>query len=152
MKSLIAFAAILLTALSVSAQNPKKGKPTLNHLALYVYNLEESTKFYRDVVGLDTIPEPFHDGRHTWFSVGGPNSHLHLIQGAKAKTEHEKNIHTCFSVPSVAEFIKVLDKNKITYENWAGEKQAVTKRVDGVTQLWCKDPDGYWVEINDDYK
>ena len=43
----------------------------------------------------------------------------------------------------------MLEQNKIEYENWAGEKNAVTKRVDGVQQIYFKDPDGYWIEIND---
>ena len=123
-------------------------KARLNHIALYVTDLKTSTAFYQHIVGLDTIPEPFHDGRHTWFSIG-PKSHLHLIQGAISKTEHEKNTHLCFSVPSVEAFIPVLKKNKITYENWAGEKSAVTNRVDGVKQIYFRDPDGYWLEIND---
>ena len=123
-------------------------KAQLNHIAVYVVDLKTSTAFYKDIVGLDTIPEPFHDGRHTWFSVG-VKSHLHIISGATAKTAHDKNSHLCFSVPSVPEFIKVLEKNKIEYENWAGQKMAVTNRVDGVKQIYFKDPDGYWIEIND---
>ncbi len=130
------------------AQQPIPQKARLNHIALYVTDLRASTAFYQDIVGLDTIPEPFHDGRHTWFSVG-PKSHLHLIQGAKISTEHEKNTHLCFSVPSVEAFIPVLKLNKIAYENWAGEKNAVTNRVDGVKQIYFRDPDGYWLEIND---
>jgi lactoylglutathione lyase len=125
-------------------------KPTasLNHIAFYVVDLKTSTAFYQNIVGLDSIPEPFHDGRHTWFSVG-PKSHLHLIQGAKGKTDHEKNTHLCFTVPSVEAFIPVLKKNNIEFENWAGEKNAITNRVDGVKQIYFKDPDGYWLEIND---
>jgi lactoylglutathione lyase len=125
-------------------------KPTasLNHIAFYVVDLKTSTAFYQNIVGLDSIPEPFHDGRHTWFSVG-PKSHLHLIQGAKTKTDHEKNTHLCFTVPSVEAFIPTLKKNNIEFENWAGEKGAVTNRVDGVKQIYFKDPDGYWLEIND---
>ena len=123
-------------------------KPRLNHIAIYVVDLQVSTVFYRDIIGLDTIPEPFHDGRHTWFSIG-PKSHLHVISGAAAAVPHDKNAHLCFTVPSVDAFIKTLDKNNIGYENWANEKQAITKRVDGVKQIWFKDPDGYWIEIND---
>jgi lactoylglutathione lyase len=37
----------------------------------------------------------------------------------------------------------------VEYENWAGEKNAVTNRVDGVKQIYFRDPDGYWIEIND---
>lgn len=123
-------------------------KARLNHIAIYVVDLKTSTSFYQDIVGLDTIPEPFHDGRHTWFSIG-PKSHLHLIQGAKAKAEHEKNSHLCFSVSSVEAFTQILKKNNVAWENWAGEKYVVTNRVDGVKQVYFKDPDGYWIEIND---
>jgi len=123
-------------------------KASLNHIALYVYDLKTSTTFYKDIIGLDTIPEPFHDGRHTWFSVG-PKSHLHLIEGAKEKTPHDKNSHLCFSVASVDVFVEMLKRKNITYENWAGEKMKITNRVDGVKQIYFPDPDGYWVEIND---
>ena len=132
----------------IAQQSGNKMKPTLNHIAMYVVDLKKSTDFYMNIVQLDTIPEPFHDGKHTWFSIG-PLSHLHLIQGAAAYTDHEKNSHLCFTVPSVPEFIKVLEKNSVEYENWAGEKFKVTKRVDNVYQIYFKDPDGYWLEIND---
>lgn len=133
-------------ATAVSAQ--QKTKATLNHLALYVQNLEKATVFYRDLVGLDTIPEPFHDGKHTWFSVG-PKSHLHLIAGATGPHTGDRNSHICFSVPSVEGFIEKLQKAGIPFINWAGEKGKVTKRVDGVQQIYLQDPDGYWVEVND---
>ena len=125
-----------------------QASPRLNHIALYVVDLKTSTDFYKNIIGLDTIPEPFHDGRHTWFSIG-PKSHLHIIQGAATKIQHEKNTHLCFSVASVEAFIPNLKKNNILYENWAGEKSAITLRVDGVKQIYFQDPDGYWLEIND---
>ena len=50
---------------------------------------------------------------------------------------------------SVDAFIPNLTKNNIAYENWAGQSNAVTNRVDGVKQIYFKDPDGYWIEIND---
>lgn len=123
-------------------------KAQINHLALSVHDLATSTTFYRDVIGLDTIPEPFHDGKHTWFRIG-PNAHLHLIQAGDAVTTHPKNTHLCFSVPSVADFLLILRQHQVPYENWAGEKNAVTTRVDGVKQVYFKDPDGHWIEIND---
>lgn len=138
---------LLLLPGLISAQS-SKSKARLNHIAVYVENLKVSTDFYSNIVGLDTIPEPFHDGRHTWFSVG-PKSHLHLISGATKKMEHDKNGHLCFSVPSVDDFIKVLAKNKVPFESWTGEQNSVTTRVDGVKQIYFKDPDGYWIEIND---
>ena len=123
-------------------------KPVLNHIAQYVTNLEKSTEFYQRIIGLDTIPEPFHDGKHTWFSVG-PKSHLHLIAGAAFATSHDKNSHLCFSVLSVDAFVANLIKAGVPFEDWPGKAQSVTTRVDGVKQIYFKDPDGYWIEIND---
>jgi lactoylglutathione lyase len=122
--------------------------PRINHLALYVVHLKSSTHFYRTIIGLDTIPEPFHDGRHAWFSIG-EKAHLHLISGAQKKTLHDKNTHLCFTVLSVEDFIARLKKHQIEFENWQGEKGAYTSRVDGVKQIYFRDPDGYWIEIND---
>ena len=154
MRLSIFIAAILLIptihSCTSSAQTPKTTSPkaTLNHIALYVLDLKVSTNFYQNIIGLDTIPEPFHDGRHTWFGVG-KQGHLHIISGAKAATTHDKNTHLCFSVPKVDDFIPNLVKNNIVYENWAGQPNTVTNRVDGVKQIYFKDPDGYWIEIND---
>ena len=131
-----------------AVENKARLSPKLNHIALYVTNLQTSTAFYQQIIQLDTIPEPFHDGKHTWFSIG-PKSHLHLIEGAAAATAHDKHSHLCFSVTSLKSFIGWLDKNNLEYENWAGDKKGVTLRVDAVQQIYFKDPDGYWIEIND---
>ncbi|MBL7875340.1 MAG: VOC family protein [Cyclobacteriaceae bacterium] len=148
MKPLVFFFCILgLSIPGIQAQT-QKVRVQLNHIAVYVVDLKVSSHFYQNVIGLDTIPEPFHDGKHTWFSVG-PKSHLHLIEGATSKTSPNKNTHLCFSVASVDSFIAVLKKNNIEYEDWPGNKMQVTTRVDGVKQIYFKDPDGYWIEIND---
>jgi lactoylglutathione lyase len=126
-----------------------KTNPTLNHVAVYVYDLQKSAEFYKNIIGLESIPEPFHDGRHEWFRIGA-HSQMHLIKGAKSISEHDKDSHLCFSVGSMEEFIANLNKNKISYENWPGESNKITTRPDGVKQIYFKDPDGYWIEINDD--
>jgi lactoylglutathione lyase len=149
MKKFLATA--LLPALFITGlilQEPMK-KPVLNHIALYVTNLPRSTTFYRDLVGLDTIPEPFRDGKHTWFSVG--QGHLHLIEGASEPVKHPKNTHLCFSVPSLDDFMARLDKAGIVYTNWPGTSKTPTTRADGIKQIYFQDPDGYWIEVNDDY-
>nr|WP_294876142.1 VOC family protein [uncultured Pedobacter sp.] len=151
--TIIVLSLVMLTPFKKSmAQAEKKQQgAVLNHIAVYVTDLAKSTAFYKDVFDLEIIPEPFKDGRHTWFSIG-PAGHLHLIQGAKAGVEHDKNEHLCFSVPSVDKFITLLNVNKIEFEDWAGTRKAVTLRVDGVKQVYFKDPDGHWLEVNDDHK
>jgi lactoylglutathione lyase len=142
--NLLFFSCALLFIKTMNAQT----KPTINHIALYVIDLKKSTYFYHDIIGLDTIPEPFRDGKHTWFSIG-PKSHLHLIEGATTTLPHPKNNHLCFTVPAVEEFVKRLAKNQIEFEDLRGTKGAITTRVDGVKQIYFKDPDDYWIEIND---
>ncbi len=147
-KLLIATTIWLLPFWATAQKESNKSKASLNHIALYVRDLKTSTIFYRDVIGLDTIPEPFRDGKHTWFSIG-IKSHLHLIEGATAPVSYPKNAHLCFTVSSVDRFITLLMDKKIAFENWTGEPGAVTTRVDGVKQIYFRDPDGYWLEIND---
>lgn len=142
MKTITAFVLLFASAQTMHAQ-----KPVLNHLAIYVQDLQKSTAFYQQVIGLDTVPEPFHDGKHKWFDMGG--GRLHVIQGAKEITAHEKNAHLCFSVPSVDAFLARLSNAKVSYEDWPGKPQSITTRVDGVKQIYFKDPDGYWIEVND---
>lgn len=148
MKKIISTSLALVCFVSVAFCQDIKPKASLNHIAQYVVDLKVSTDFYTNIVGLDTIPEPFHDGRHTWFAVG-PKSHLHIISGAAKKEVHDKNSHLCFTVASVPAFTEVLKKNNIPFESWTGEKNTWTNRVDGVKQIYFTDPDGYWIEIND---
>ena len=140
---------LLITALSFNmacAQNPTKAK--LNHTAIYVSDLIKTAAFYGGVLGLETIPEPFKDGKHIWYALA-PGVALHVIQGQVEKQVHPRNHHTCFSVPSVDSFIEILKKNNIVWEDRDGVKNTTTTRPDGVKQIWFTDPDGYWIEIND---
>ncbi|GAA4436007.1 hypothetical protein GCM10023188_28560 [Pontibacter saemangeumensis] len=121
----------------------------LNHIAVYVHDLGQSTAFYEDVLQLQKIPEPFKDGLHTWFTLG-PAGQLHLIQGAAAELKPNKNDHLCFSVPSIEDFIANLDRHKVEYTNWPGTAKEPTIRVDGVKQVYFQDPDGHWIEVNND--
>lgn len=139
---------LLLVCLGLTMARAAPVPPRVNHVACYVRDLAVSTAFYQNVIGLPAIPEPFHDGRHSWFLIG-PKTHLHIISGATVTLPKVKQTHLCFTVPSVDEFIVRLKQAGVVYEDLAGEKGAVTNRVDGVKQIYFQDPDGYWLEIND---
>jgi lactoylglutathione lyase len=151
MKSALSFYLFSILLLTFSHQAyPQSSRPSvrINHVAIFVRDIKTTKNFYENIIGLDTIPEPFHDGKHAWYTLGSAIS-MHVIQGATEKKEYYKNQHNCFSVPSVDDFTKVLAKNNIVWEDVRGTRNAISTRVDGIKQIWLQDPDGYWIEIND---
>jgi len=138
----------LFSTSSFAQAKPNRPKARLNHLAIFVVDVHTSASFYSELFSFDTLPEPFHDNRHAWFSIG-PGIALHIIQGAPEPKEYFLNNHMCFSVESTTAFIQQLRQKGITFYNAQGEKGNITTRVDGVQQVWIRDPDGYFIEIND---
>ena len=146
MKTILASLVLMLSAIAASGQ---KQQVSLNHLALYVEDLSKSVAFYTNIIGLDTVSEPFKDGLHAWFKIGNGLA-IHIIQGPKEKLVQYRNTHTCFSVADINAFVAHLKRSGIAYEDAKGTPNSVTTRVDGVKQIYFKDPDGYWIEINND--
>jgi len=138
-----------LAGSSLLAQTaPASKPPEFNHVAIFVVDLQKSADFYEKVIGLEKIAEPFHDGRHVWFRMG-EHSQLHVVSGAKEVTPHEIDLHFSFRVASVPDFMTRLDKTGVKYRSFKGDAK-FTARPDGVTQIYFQDPDGYWIEVNDD--
>ncbi|MEO7119797.1 MAG: GDSL-type esterase/lipase family protein [Ginsengibacter sp.] len=123
--------------------------PVFDHTTVFVVNLQRSAAFYKDVLQLQQIPEPFHDGKHDWFRIGA-HGQLHVVAGAANVIPHDINIHLAFKVPSLADFMKHLDQLQVKYGNWQGTQGVSQDRPDGVKQIYLQDPDGYWIEVNDD--
>lgn len=128
------------------AQSASDANPVVDHIAICVRDLKKSVAFYTEVMHLEKVKNPFKDTVHQWYNLGN-HVRLHAIQGDCSNT-HPKNEHLCFTVGSVTEFAKTLDKLKIPYGNWNGDSKEPTHRPDGVLQLYFQDPDGYWIEIN----
>ncbi len=139
----------LLISFHPFAQTGTITPPRFNHTTIYVTDLNRSAGFYEKVMMLPVISEPFHDGRHVWLKVG-EHSQIHLVSGAKEDTDHDINIHLAFSVANMENFMKHLDSANAVYGNWTQISKKIQDRPDGVKQIYLKDPDGYWIEINDD--
>lgn len=144
-------AIILSELIFIAGAAAQRTKPVMrvNHLAIYVTDLRQSSNFYMRVLGLDSIPEPFHDGKHVWLDLGFSTS-LHIISGAEKKKEYFQHNHICLSTDNLDQFKNTLQQKKIPWYNSAGEKGKTNTRPDGVSQIWIQDPDGYWLEINND--
>lgn len=144
------FAALLIFSLLFFCTTMANAQsPTFNHTTVYVTNLQQSTEFYEKVMKLEKIQEPFKDGRHSWFRIG-EHGQLHVVSGAKAIIPHDINIHLSFHVAGLKDFMDHLDKMNVKYGNWKGNSKTPELRPDGVHQIYFQDPDGYWIEVNDD--
>ncbi|HMH21766.1 MAG TPA: VOC family protein [Puia sp.] len=142
---------LLILAAPVLVALPARSQAThFSHTTIFVTDLQRGADFYEKVIQLKKIAEPFHDGKHVWFAIGD-HAQLHVVSGAKEDIPHDINIHLAFSVPSVEAFSKHLDEAGIkNYGNWAHSSKAPQLRPDGIKQIYLQDPDGYWIEINDD--
>lgn len=151
MKNVIVTCVVFITTTLITQKSLAQTMqhPAFNHLTIYVVDLKTGSDFYEKVMQLEKIPEPFHDNRHTWFKVG-EHSQLHVVSGAKEMIPHDINIHLAFSVASLDAFMKHLDDMQVKYGNWAGDSKNPQVRPDNIKQIYFKDPDGYWIEVNDD--
>lgn len=118
-----------------------------DHYAIFVDDLARSVDFYRDVLGLEGIPEPFRDGLHAWFAIGG-NQQLHIIAPRKSATRPNEDVHFAFRIASLSGLIEQLERLGIPHgdERPYGKARA---RPDGVRQIFFQDPDGHWLEVNE---
>lgn len=119
----------------------------IDHFAIVVDDVDKSANFYANVLNLVETPHPDKAPGFRWFIIDD-KSQIHLIEKEFAPFEKNKSMHLCLSTQNLDGLIAHLKKNKVTYWDWPGKKNAVTNRSDGVRQIYIKDPDNYWIEIN----
>ncbi len=137
--TLCMFYCVLLSAQSFEFQ--------YDHYSFIVKDLEKTGDFYATVLGLEEIPHPSGSSGFRWFRIH-ENSQLHLIGKDSVPMAHNKSEHLCLATRNLEGLIAHLTKNGITYWDWPGKENAVTDRADGVRQIYIKDPENNWVEIN----
>ncbi len=70
----------------------------LNHVAIHVSDVEKSSRFYREVLRLESIPRPAFTFPGAWFRLG-PNQELHIIGGrAEPVFSHNRGNHFALQV------------------------------------------------------
>jgi len=119
----------------------------LDHIALYVSDLEKSTRFYQNIFELRSIPNPFQSGK-AWFMLS-ETIQLHLIENESESLSIPERSHFCFSTSSLKTFINRLEQNGISYSDFDGNTSRIRLRPDGIQQIYFQDPEGYWWEVND---
>ena len=140
----ISICALLFTCFS-SAQSNFNFK--MDHNALLVQDLEVASEFYIDILGLKEISNGGLPSHIRWFQFND-KVQIHLSESGD-DIHKKKGVHIAIRTENLDEFITFLNAKNIHWENWPGEKSTTRIRPDGVKQIYIRDPDGYWIEIND---
>ena len=141
----------LLSVPVVSHQQPQTtAAVAIDHIALNVANLDASVAFYSGVFGFQEIPAAAKGRR--WLSLGNGVA-LHLLGERSATVADNRSVHVAFTCDNLEPIVQRLKERGITWSNFAGTQGTVgTVRTDGVRQIFFRDPDGYWIEVNDALK
>lgn len=124
----------------------------LHHVTLIVADLERTTAFYRDVLGLALLREGANDddpgARHFWFSAdaaGSPGGLISFLEysamGAGAQGTGATH-HLALAVASAEEVG--------AWREYLASREIPATEVlsrSGLTSIYLRDPDGHIVEI-----
>lgn len=120
---------------------------TFDHYSFIVKDLKRTGDFYAKVLGLEEIKHPSDTINFRWFSIR-ENTQVHLIRKDQVDKIENKSNHLCLTIRDLDEYVSFLEKEGIPYWDWPGKLNAITLRADGVRQIYLKDPEDNWIEIN----
>ncbi|AVR47309.1 glyoxalase [Christiangramia fulva] len=118
-----------------------------DHDAILVKDVDASANFYGNILGLKEIPNGGLPDHIRWFELGD-GVQVHLIESDELPLKN-KGVHLAMHTAKLPELMKFLKSHEIHFENWNGEEGITNIRPDGVKQIYFQDPDGYWIEVND---
>ncbi len=131
----------------VQAQDTASFLLRFNHIALSVKDINRAAAFYKQVLSLPEITNRTKMEGIRWFSLG-ENKELHLISIVKEPVNINKAVHIALTTTNFDAFVKALEREHIEYSDWPGTVNKINIRADGVKQVFFRDPDGYWIEVN----
>jgi catechol 2,3-dioxygenase-like lactoylglutathione lyase family enzyme len=118
-------------------------------MALSVKDVNASVEFYQKVLQLVEIKNTASDSKTRWLAFND-GLQLHLIPRPNSEIKINKAVHFALATTDIDLFIKRLDDLKIDYSDWLDTPSKDYIRKDGIKQVYFQDPNGYWIEINDD--
>ena len=122
---------------------------SINHIALSVKDVNESIEFYKKVLLLTEIKNTASNSKTRWLSIS-EGKQLHLIPRPNTEIKTNKAAHFALATATLNTFVKHLDELNVEYSDWLDTPDKDYIRKDGIVQIYFQDPNGYWIEINND--
>lgn len=120
----------------------------LDHIALLVRDLDETTRFLTEVLQIQKVANPMGGTEIVWFEFGN-GQRFHVQAGDISRTHVEKRTHFALSAPDLDAVIGHLKAIGQPFSDMKGTEGAINVRPDGMRAIFVQDPNGYWFEIND---
>ena len=111
----------------------------INHVSISATDLEESTRFYEDVFGMERVPTPIFETPVQWLRVGGLQLHLFLDESGQAPSRH----HLGLTIDDFAAAYAAIRSR--TSDEWGSQ---LVELPSGQVQLYFRDPAGNLIELN----
>ena len=124
---------------------------SFNHIALSVKDVNKSVAFYQKVLQLQEIENTAAKSKTRWLSLN-EGRQLHLIPRPNFDVKVNKAVHFALSTSDLTALVTNLNKWDIAFSDWLDVPNKVFVRNDEIKQVYFQDPDGYWIEINDDVR
>ena len=120
-----------------------------DHISLHVHDLAASAHFYSQVLGLPEIENKTYRPDIRWFGFAGAHS-VHLISGGvDPPPARPLSSHYALASANFDGWVAFLKEREIEFVNSKGKAGEIGFRADGVRQIYFRDPDNYWIEINE---
>lgn len=112
-----------------------------NHLSIVAKNLDESTRFYQSILGMEVIPTYNFGFRTRYLRCG--DLQLHLFE-----LEDQAPVYQHFAI-DVDDFHEVYDRAKAAgVLDAMAFRNSVNELPDGCVQMYLRDPAGNLIEID----
>jgi lactoylglutathione lyase len=111
----------------------------INHVSISATDLEESSRFYEEVFGMERVPTPVFETPVQWLRVGGLQLHLFLDESGRAPSRHHLGL-TIDDFGAAYEAIRARGSDE-----WGSR---LVELPSGQVQLYFRDPGGNLIELN----
>jgi YD repeat-containing protein len=115
---------------------------SINHVSVHANDLDESVKFYEDVLGLERVATPNFAFPVQWMRLGGQQLHLFVREHVDAPTFH----HVGLNVDDFEALFWRARKEGLNDES--AFFSGMYELPDGAVQMYLRDPAGNLVEID----